>query len=72
MRSLWNLCRGALLIVGFGLSAGCATDPVPKKKVDDDSLSKQARQMRANSNEFQGTGLDPRARAIEKDLGGTD
>ncbi len=69
MCSLWNRGGGILLIVGLGLLPGCATDPAPKKAVDDDPLAKQARQMRANSTDEQGTGLDPRSRAIEKDLG---
>lgn len=54
LRSLWNPCRTAALIVCLGLLAGCATDPAPKKtantdsaskKADNDPLSKQARQM---------------------------
>ena len=69
MRSPWNLCRAALLIVSLALFAGCAADPAPKKQAGDDPLTKQARQLRANSGDEPGTGLDPRARDIEKDLG---
>ena len=57
------------LIVCLGLLAGCATDPAPKKTVDDDPLSKQARQLRANSTDEPGTGLSDKSRDIEKDLG---
>jgi hypothetical protein len=67
MRLLWN--RAAVLIVGLALSAGCITDPVPKKTVDDDSLVKQARQLRANSTDRPSVGWDPEAREVEKDLG---
>ena len=41
----------------------------PKKTADDDPLAKQARQMRANSGDEQGTGLSDKSREIEKDLG---
>ncbi len=69
MRSLWNRCRAAVLMVCLTLSAGCATDPAPKKTADDDPLAKQARRLRANSSDEQGTGLSPQGREVEKDLG---
>ncbi len=69
MRSLWNRCRAALLIVCFSLLAGCATDPAPKKTTEVDPLAKQARQLRANSSDEPGTGLCDKSRAIENDLG---
>jgi hypothetical protein len=68
MRSFWNCCRTAVQVVCLTLLAGCATDPAPKK-VNDDSLSKQARQLRANSTDETGTGLSDKSRDIEKDLG---
>ena len=46
MRSLWNCCRAAILMAALGLLAGCATDSAPKKTVDEDPLSKQARLLR--------------------------
>jgi len=69
MRLLRNRCCAVILILFLGLLAGCATDPAPKKTVNDDPLAKQARQLRGNSSDVQGTGLDDRSRAIEKDLG---
>ena len=69
MRLPLNLCRAAVLTVCVTLLARCASDPVPKKTTADDSLSKQARQLRANSTNETGTGLDDRSRDIEKDLG---
>jgi hypothetical protein len=69
MRSLWNCCRAAALMVALGLLAGCATDTAPKKTVDEDPLSKQVRQLRANSDDEHGTGLSDKSRAIENDLG---
>jgi hypothetical protein len=69
MRSLWNRCRAVVLIVCLGLLAGCATDPAPKKSVNDDPLAKQARRLRGNSSDESGTGLSDKSRAIENDLG---
>ena len=69
MRSLWNHCRVAAWIVCLSLLAGCATDPAPKKTVEQDPLAKQARQLRANSGDESGTGLCDKSRAIENDLG---
>ena len=69
MRLLWNVCRATLLIVGFSLLAGCATDAAPKKTAAVDPLTKQARQLRANSTGESGTGLSDKSREIEKDLG---
>ena len=66
--SLWTCCRTAVWVVFLTLLTGCATDPA-SKKVDEDPLAKQARRMRANSTAIEGTGFDPRAREIEKDLG---
>ncbi len=79
LRSFWTVCRTAVLMVCLSLLAGCATDSAPKKTTtadpttkkttDDDTLSKQARQMRANSSDEPGTGLSDKSRAIERDLG---
>jgi hypothetical protein len=69
MRVLWNRCCAAIPIICLSLLAGCATDPAPKSKADDDPLGKQARQLRANSTNEQGTGLCSQSRAIENDLG---
>jgi hypothetical protein len=77
MRSLWNFCRGAILFAALSLLTGCVTDPTPKKIADDpppknsatDSLTRQARQMRANSTDEEGTGLSDKSRDIERDLG---
>jgi uncharacterized lipoprotein YajG len=69
MRLSWNFCRAAIVIVALILSAGCATDPTPKKTTAEDSLSQQARKMRANSTDEAGTGLSDKSREIEKDLG---
>ena len=78
MRSPWNRCLAAVLVAAFGLVAGCATDPAPrktaatdppKKTTPDDSLSQQARQFRSTSGGDSGTGLSDKSREIEKDLG---
>jgi len=79
MRLLWSGCRTMVPIVCLSLLAGCATDPTPKKTTTadsapkttagDDALSKQARQMRANSSDESGTGLSDKSRDIERDLG---
>ncbi|MGO9112675.1 MAG: hypothetical protein ACLP9L_25870 [Thermoguttaceae bacterium] len=69
MRMLWDRCRAAVMIVSISVLAGCATDPAPKTTAAGDSLSKQARQLRANSTEETGTGLSDKSREIEKDLG---
>ena len=69
MRLPWKLCRVAALSVCLTVLGGCAADPAPKKMTADDSLSKQARQMRANSTDETGTGLSDKSRDIEKDLG---
>ncbi len=78
MRLLWNGCRGAILLLVLSLLTGCVTDPAPKKTTAGDppsknsaadSLTRQARQMRANSSDEQGTGLSDKSRDIEKDLG---
>jgi len=69
MRMLWNFRRAAVLIFCLNLFAGCATDPASERTAAADALSKQARKLRANSSGEQGTGLDDRSRAIEKDLG---
>jgi uncharacterized lipoprotein len=69
MRLPWNLCRAVVLAVCLTLLAGCASDPAPKKTTADDSLSKQARQMRTNPTDETGTGLSDKSRDIEKDLG---
>jgi hypothetical protein len=69
MRLLWNRCCAAVLFVALGLSAGCASDPTPKKTVDEDSLAKQARQLRANSSDRPSVLWDDEGRDIEKDLG---
>lgn len=78
MRSPWNLCPTAVFLIGLGLLSGCITDPAPKKSIvadpppknsSADSLSRQARQMRANSSDDHGTGLSDKSRDIESDLG---
>ena len=69
MRVLWNRCCGAVPIVCFSLLAGCATDPTPKSKVNDDALSRQAREARGSFGDEHGTGLCDKSRAIENDLG---
>ncbi len=68
MGLLSDVCRAAVLIFFFSLFTGCASDPAPKSS-GDDYLSKQARQLRANSSDETGTGLSDKSREIEKDLG---
>jgi len=69
MRTPWNHCRLVVLIVFTGFLAGCVTDPLPKKTVEDDPLTKQARQLRANSTDRPGAGLSSESREIENHLG---
>ena len=69
MRSPWDFCRAIVVIFALHVLAGCTTDPAAERTTAVDPLSKQARKLRSNSTEEQGTGLDDRSRAIERDLG---
>jgi len=69
MRIPWNPCRAVVVIVCLGFLAGCVADPVPQKRVENDSLSTQARQLRANSTDRPGAGLSKESRDIENNLG---
>ncbi len=75
----WTRCLTAVLAALLVLATGCATDPAPRKsstaddsskpKAVDESLARQARQLRANSSPEEGTGLSDKSRDVERDLG---